>query len=125
EAARRAREGAPAGMRVEVEVTTLEEASAVAALEVDVVMVDNASPAESRRIAAAIRRLAPKTEIEASGGITEKNAPEYAAWADIISLGSLTHSYSSCDFSLEVTRVVGKGHRRLNRSLPGGSGSRG
>jgi nicotinate-nucleotide pyrophosphorylase (carboxylating) len=88
-------------------------------------MVDNASPSDGRRIAAEVRRLAPKTEIEASGGITEQNAPEYAAWADIISLGSLTHSYDSCDFSLEVTRVVGKGHRRLNRSLPGGSGSRG
>ena len=125
EAARRAKAAAPAGMRVEVEVTSFEEASSVAPLGVDVIMVDNVSPADGRRIAAEIRRLAPDTEIEASGGITEENASEYAAWADIISLGSLTHSYDSCDFSLEVTRVTPKGHRRLNRSLPGGSGSRG
>ena len=125
EAARRAKAAAPAGMRVEVEVTSFEEASSVAPLGVDVIMVDNVSPADGRRIAAEIRRLAPDTEIEASGEITEENASEYAAWADIISLGSLTHSYDSCDFSLEVTRVTPKGHRRLNRSLPGGSGSRG
>jgi nicotinate-nucleotide pyrophosphorylase (carboxylating) len=109
EAVRRAKASAPEGMRVEVEVTSMDEAMAVAPLGVDVIMVDNASAAEGGRIAAEIRRLAPGTEIEASGGITEENAAAYAAWADIVSLGSLTHSYASCDFSLEVTRVERKG----------------
>jgi nicotinate-nucleotide pyrophosphorylase (carboxylating) len=106
EAVRRVRANAPAGLRVEVEVTSADEAIAVAKIGVDVIMIDNASPDEGKRIAAEIRRLAPRTEIEASGGITEENVVEYAAWADIVSLGSLTHSYDSCDFSLEVTHVT-------------------
>ncbi|MFH0816924.1 MAG: carboxylating nicotinate-nucleotide diphosphorylase [Methanobacteriota archaeon] len=109
EAVRRVKAGAPAGLRVEVEVTSEEEAVAAAGIGVDVIMIDNASPEEGGRIAAAVRKLAPGTEIEASGGITEENAPDYAAWADIVSLGSLTHSCESCDFSLEVIRVIRDG----------------
>jgi nicotinate-nucleotide pyrophosphorylase (carboxylating) len=106
EAARRAKTGAPLGMRVEVEVTTMEEATDVAAVGVDVILIDNASPEEGARIAAEIRRLAPATEIEASGGITEANAASFASWADVVSIGSLTHSCKSCDFSLEVIKVL-------------------
>jgi len=105
EAVKRVKAGTSADLRVEVEVTSMEDAIAVAKLGVDVIMIDNASPDDGRRIATEIRKLAPRTEIEASGGITGENAPDYAAWADIVSLGSLTHSYDSCDFSLEVTRV--------------------
>lgn len=115
EAVRRVKTGAPAGFRVEVEVTTFDEAVAAAKMGVDIIMIDNASPAEGSRIAAEIRKLAPTTEIEASGGITEENAADYAAWADIVSLGSLTHSYDSCDFSLEVTRVSRDGKDRAAR----------
>jgi nicotinate-nucleotide pyrophosphorylase (carboxylating) len=121
EAVRRVKRSAPKGMRVEIEVTTAAEARAVAMMGVDVIMVDNASPAKGRAIAAEIRRLAPRTEIEASGGITERNAARYASWADIVSLGSLTHSYDSCDFSLEVVRVI----RRGAAPRKGGSGNQG
>ncbi|MEW5936745.1 MAG: carboxylating nicotinate-nucleotide diphosphorylase [Candidatus Thermoplasmatota archaeon] len=96
-------EGRPAA-RVEIEVTKMEDALKAAGAEVDVIMLDNLASEEGERIANAVRAIAPRIEIEASGGITLENAPLYARWADIISLGALTHSYKAADFSLEVRR---------------------
>ncbi|MBN2066301.1 MAG: carboxylating.nicotinate-nucleotide diphosphorylase, partial [Candidatus Thermoplasmatota archaeon] len=39
---------------------------------------------------------------EVSGGITRANIIDYASFADRISLGCLTHSVKSKDFSLEI-----------------------
>jgi nicotinate-nucleotide pyrophosphorylase (carboxylating) len=40
--------------------------------------------------------------IEVSGNITKDNVAEYAKIADIISMGSLTHSVRSVHFSMNV-----------------------
>jgi len=50
-----------------------------------------------------IREIDPKILIEISGGVNQDNIIEYADFADRISLGYLTHSVKSKDFSLEIT----------------------
>ncbi|MCK4969777.1 MAG: carboxylating.nicotinate-nucleotide diphosphorylase, partial [Thermoplasmata archaeon] len=50
----------------------------------------------------AARAVNPKITIEVSGNITPDNAIDYAPYADVISLGWITHSIRSVDFSLNV-----------------------
>jgi nicotinate-nucleotide pyrophosphorylase (carboxylating) len=52
----------------------------------------------------AVQYVAGRAELEASGGITLDNLAEVASTGvDYISLGALTHSAGSLDFSLEIT----------------------
>lgn len=89
----------PMGL-VEVEVATLEELDEAIAAGAAVLLVDNAGPALLR---AAVTRAAGRVRLEASGGITLANLKEVAATGvDYISLGALTHSAPSLDFSLEI-----------------------
>ena len=89
----------PMGL-VEVEVATLEELDEAIAAGAAVLLVDNAGPALLR---AAVARAAGRVRLEASGGITLASLKEVAATGvDYISLGELTHSAPSLDFSLEI-----------------------
>lgn len=100
ESIRRARERSK-GKKIEVEVTNEEEAMEAARANADIIMFDNMDPETGARIAKKIRETC-KASIEASGGITPNNIESYAKFADTVSLGWLTHSYRSMDFSLEV-----------------------
>jgi nicotinate-nucleotide pyrophosphorylase (carboxylating) len=85
---------------VEVEVTTPAELDEALAAGADLILLDNHSPEELRR---AVARTAGRARLEASGGITLDNLAEVAGTGvDYISLGALTHSAGSLDFSLEV-----------------------
>jgi nicotinate-nucleotide pyrophosphorylase (carboxylating) len=71
----------------------------------DIVMLDNFSPYLVHRSMEKIKKLGlrDKIFIEVSGGITLDNIYEYAsAKPDVISVGSLTHSFQSVDYSLEI-----------------------
>ncbi len=89
--------------KVEVEVTTKEGALKAAELGADIVMLDNMSPEKIKRVVHALekRNLREKVLLEASGGITPDNLEEYDH-VDIISMGSLTHSVTATDISLEI-----------------------
>jgi len=88
-------------IRIEVEVTTVEEARIAAEEKVDVIMLDNMTPAIVRD---AVAVIAGTSDIEVSGGITLENAQDYAETGiDFISVGSLTHSAHALDMSLEIT----------------------
>jgi nicotinate-nucleotide pyrophosphorylase (carboxylating) len=50
-----------------------------------------------------VRQRRPGVVIEVSGGIRPDNIERYASYADIISLGWLTHSVRSVDFSMTVS----------------------
>jgi nicotinate-nucleotide pyrophosphorylase (carboxylating) len=89
------------GKKIEVEVTNESEAMEAANSEADIIMLDNMTPEVGAPIAEKIRQVSDAS-IEASGGITPDNIEGYAKYADTISLGWLTHSYKSMDFSLEV-----------------------
>ena len=96
------------GKKVEVEVSTIEDALEAARADVDIVMLDNFTPEQVRRTMGLLKkkRLRKKVLIESSGGITEKNILEFAAvGVDIISLGEITGSAKALDMSLEIVKV--------------------
>jgi len=66
------------------------------------IMLDNFTPVNAKK---AVDLIAGKYEVEASGGITEKNIAKYAATGvDFISVGALTHHVKSLDLSLKAVR---------------------
>ncbi|MFC1902826.1 carboxylating nicotinate-nucleotide diphosphorylase [Chloroflexota bacterium] len=96
----KAKQNAPKGLKVEVEVNTAEEALDVAEAGADIILLDNMSPAEMRRV---VNLIPSQLETEASGGITLNNVCQAAmAGVDIISIGALTHSVKTLDISLEL-----------------------
>jgi nicotinate-nucleotide pyrophosphorylase (carboxylating) len=95
----RARAGRPAGLLVEVEVTSLAQAREAADAGADMLLLDNMSPPALRSVAAA---LGGRVQLEASGGITLANLRAVAATGvQRISIGALTHSAPVLDLSLE------------------------
>jgi len=88
-------------LRIEIEADTLEQAKAFFELTgVDVVLLDN-MPLESLR--EAVRLRPPGLSLEASGGVTLETVRAIAeTGVDFISVGALTHSAPSIDFSLEL-----------------------
>ena len=87
---------------IEVEVENYDDAIKVAKIGVDVVMLDNFTPTEGKKTAEKIREINPNILIEISGGITPENIANYASFANRISMGCLTNSAKSIDFSLEI-----------------------
>jgi nicotinate-nucleotide pyrophosphorylase (carboxylating) len=87
---------------IEVEVENEEDAILAAKLKVDAIMLDNIDPLSGERIARKIKEINPFILVEVSGGITSENIEKYASFADRISIGYLTHSIKSKDFSLEL-----------------------
>jgi nicotinate-nucleotide pyrophosphorylase (carboxylating) len=86
--------------RIEVEVTNPAELEEALNAGVDMVLLDNHTPEQLR---AAVEQNGGRARLEASGGITLNNLAEIArTGVDYISLGALTHSAGSIDFSLEV-----------------------
>ncbi|HLF79061.1 MAG TPA: carboxylating nicotinate-nucleotide diphosphorylase [Dehalococcoidia bacterium] len=95
-----ARAGAPHTLRIEVEVTTLEETGEALAAGADVILLDNMTP---EQMAQAVRMVAGRALTEASGGVTIANVRAIAeTGVDIISSGSVTHSARALDISLEI-----------------------
>jgi nicotinate-nucleotide pyrophosphorylase (carboxylating) len=94
--------------KIEVEVTRLEDALDAARNEVDIIMLDNFTPAQVKEAVRSLEenQLRARVLIEASGGINEKNVLQYAATGvDIVSVGEITHSPKAVDLSLEITKV--------------------
>ena len=87
---------------IEIEVENEHDACTAAEMNVDVIMLDNFNPKDGEMLAKKIRDINDKVLIEMSGGITPGNIDSYAAFADRISLGYLTHSIEAKDFSLEI-----------------------
>ena len=92
------------GMKIEVEVESVEDAVIAAEEGADIIMLDNMSPVKGKIAATQIRKINPEIKIEVSGGITPENIANYT-FADRISLGWLTHSIKNKDFSLEIEKV--------------------
>ena len=95
--------------KVEVEVIDMGGAIEAAKAEPDIIMLDNMEPFEVEAVAAEVRKINPDIEIEISGGITPDNITDYAKYADVISLGWLTHSAKAANFSLEIEEILADG----------------
>ena len=100
EAVRLARLAAPHTLRVEIEVTSVDQALEALAAGAEVLLLDNMDLEDMRRVAAVARGRALT---EASGGITLDNVRAVAeTGVDLISTGAITHSAPALDMSLEV-----------------------
>ena len=96
----KAKQNAPQGLKVEVEVNTTQEALDAVEAGADIIMLDNMSPDEMRHAASLIPS---QVKIEASGGITLANVQTAAeTGVNLISIGALTHSSKVLDMSLEL-----------------------
>lgn len=82
------------------EADTLAQVKELAGLKVDQILLDNMTCEQMRE---AVRIVAGRALLEASGNMTLERVPEVAATGvDFISVGALTHSAPSVDFSLEM-----------------------
>lgn len=98
-----ARRYIPHTARIEVEAEDLAGVQEALDARVDIIMLDNMSPAEMGK---AVTLVAGRALLEASGGITIENIRAVAAaGVDLISVGAITHSAPSLDISLDVGEV--------------------
>lgn len=98
DAVRCARKAYP-GLKIEIEVDTLEQLQEALPGQPDWVLLDNMSPA---MVAEAVAMCDGRCKTEASGGITKDNVREYArAGVTAISIGALTHSSKAADLGLD------------------------
>jgi nicotinate-nucleotide pyrophosphorylase (carboxylating) len=107
-AVKRAKEVGSFTKKIEVEVSSAEDALAAAKAGADIIMLDNFSPKQVEKAVSRLEEAAfsGKVLIEASGGITAENILEFASkQVDIVSLGELTHSAKTLDLSLEITKI--------------------
>ncbi len=105
DAVRLVREANP-GLRVEVEVTSIDEAREAIESAADELLLDNMTPAEIQPLVELAANRDPRPLLEASGGITAANAREYAdAGVNFISIGAITHSAMALDLSFDIEAV--------------------
>lgn len=89
-----------AGLKIEVEVKSPEEAIEAVAAGADTVMLDNMSIDDMRKTVGLIKG---RCLIEASGGVTLKSVRAIAeTGVDIISAGALTHSPQALDINMKL-----------------------
>jgi nicotinate-nucleotide pyrophosphorylase (carboxylating) len=92
-------------LAVEVECRNLDEVADALRTGADVLLLDNMDPTTLRRAVGLreSRGAAPAPSLEASGGITLQNVRAIAeAGVDFISVGALTHSAPTLDFSILI-----------------------
>ncbi|MEQ8790606.1 MAG: carboxylating nicotinate-nucleotide diphosphorylase [Pirellulaceae bacterium] len=87
---------------LEVEVDTLDQLRDVLPAAPDIVLLDNMSPHQLRQAVALRDELAPRVQLEASGGIDLSTIRAVAeSGVERISVGALTHSAISLDVALD------------------------
>ncbi len=102
-AVERAREAIGHLHKIEVEVSNENDLREAIEAKADIILLDNLTPEETRRMADAARGLASNVLLESSGGITLENVRAYAeAGVDLISIGALTHSARAMDISFKI-----------------------
>lgn len=91
--------------KIEIEVNRAEDAVKAARAGVDIVMLDNVSPAEVKRAVKQLKKagLRRKVLLEVSGSVVPNNIASYAAsGADIISTSYMTFKAPVIDMNLEM-----------------------
>ena len=91
--------------KIEIEVESLDDAIECVKNKADIVMLDNMSPNDVKDVLNALNDLNIRDNslIEVSGGINKENILDYAVLdVDIISIGGLTHTARSLNFSLNL-----------------------
>lgn len=103
----KARDMKPPPIFVEVEVDTLAQCEQVLQCDVDVILLDNMTPSQLQQAVKLRDRVAPRVQLEASGGITIETVRAAAeAGVDRIAIGALTHSAVALDIGLDIGNIV-------------------
>ncbi|HEY3124977.1 MAG TPA: carboxylating nicotinate-nucleotide diphosphorylase [Thermoanaerobaculia bacterium] len=98
-----AREKAPAGMKIEVEVESEEDLKEALEAGAKMILIDNQTPETVARWCQTAAESAVPPFVEASGNMTLQRVRAYAlAGADAVSVGALTHSVIAADIALEL-----------------------
>ena len=83
-----------------MEADSLEEVTEAAGTGAEYIMLDNMS---DEMMAEAVKLVAGRAKLEASGGITLERLPRIGKiGVDFVSSGALTHSVKSADISLDI-----------------------
>jgi nicotinate-nucleotide pyrophosphorylase (carboxylating) len=99
-AVRRARTAARHGLKVEVEVQSLDEVREALDAGADILLLDNMDLAAIR---ASVAEIKGRALVEVSGGVTLAAVRDIAAsGVDIVSVGALTHSAPAADLHMDV-----------------------
>jgi nicotinate-nucleotide pyrophosphorylase (carboxylating) len=99
-AVERARERIPHTMKIEVETETLDQVLEAIESKAEIIMLDNMS---LEMMSEAVKLIAGKAIIEASGGIRLDNVIDVAkTGVDLISIGALTNTVISLDISMDI-----------------------
>jgi len=102
EAVSRSKKHVNPGIKIEVEVTNLNEAKEALASQADIIMLDNMP---LRKMKEVVRLIGGKVPIEVSGKVKIKQVKGIASLGvNFISVGALTHSSKSVDISLEFVK---------------------
>ena len=113
-AVRRVRGRVPHTLKIEVEVKNPAELEEALAAGADSVLLDNMGLPE---MAAAVKRVAGRILLEASGNVTLERVREVAATGvDLISVGALTHSAAAADISLNVVGMERGAEQKMSAS---------
>ncbi len=115
ECLRRAKERASFTKKIEVEVESQGDMIKAAKAGADIIMFDNMAPEEISRGVLLLDEMGLRDGVllEASGGITLDNIPEYAAsGVDVISLGALTRNARWIDLSMEIQAEIEQNSNR-------------
>lgn len=92
-------------VKIEVEVTNLDELNEALDAGADMILLDNMT---SQQLAECVRLVDGRVPLEASGNMTLERLRRVAdAGVDFISMGALTHSAAASDLSLRITQVDG------------------
>ncbi len=100
DAVKAVRKNIPAGIKIEVETTNIDEVREALAAQADVIMLDNMS---NQDMSEAVKIINGKAKTEASGNMSIPRLKEVAATGvDYISVGALTHSVKALDISMNI-----------------------
>lgn len=103
----KAMKGHKLGQVVQVEVRSDTELDQAIAGGAESILLDNMTPAQTKKAVKKIRAALPETKIESSGSMNLKTVRKYAlAGVDFISVGALTHSATAVDLSMRITADV-------------------
>ena len=106
EAVTAAREAVSFSKKISCEARTLQEVEEAIGAGADIILLDNFSANDIGGVVEVLKSkgLRERVILEASGGIEEENVKQYAKnEIDVISSGSLTHSYDSIDFNMRLS----------------------
>jgi len=92
--------------KIEVEISNWAQLREAIEAGADIVLLDNQTPEEARKLVEMARSLNPNVLLEASGGMDLDRVRFFAeAGVDLISVGRLTHSARALDISFKIQTV--------------------